>query len=93
LDYDPALAPTISPALFVDAKDPPVLIITGDADRTVNVRHAHVMKEAMDKAGVQNVLTVFPGADHGFRHPDAATQARYLSESQAAMIDWFVRRL
>jgi acetyl esterase/lipase len=94
LDYPDELAPTISPVRFVEAGDPPTLIITGDADTTVNVRHSHLMKEAMDKAGVENVLTIFPGANHGFAVPsDRALQARYQAEASSQMVAWFVQRL
>jgi acetyl esterase/lipase len=93
LDYDDALAESISPALNADMTDPPTLLITGDADRTVPIVNSRIMKEALDKANVKNQLVVYPGADHGWRHADAKKQAEYGADARKRMVAWFVKYL
>ncbi|MEZ6317313.1 MAG: alpha/beta fold hydrolase [Phycisphaerales bacterium] len=54
--------------------DRPVLIVHGDADEIVNVRHARRIAEAAEKAGVRARLVIIPGGDHNEiidRHPEA----------------------
>lgn len=93
LNYDDALAEGISPALHVDAKDPPVLIITGDADKTVDVKNSHILDAALTKAGVEHKLVIFPGADHGFVLDDKAKQAEYQKSASQQMVAWFESQL
>ena len=48
------------------------------------------MKAALDKAGVENKLTVFPGADHDFYvKGDPAKTDAYALEAMNAMVAWF----
>jgi acetyl esterase/lipase len=93
LNYDDSLAESISPALHVDAKDPPVLIITGDADKTVDVKNSHILDAALTKAGVEHKLVIFPGADHGFVLDDKAKQEAYQKSASEQMVAWFVDHL
>ncbi|MDE0659014.1 MAG: alpha/beta hydrolase [Gammaproteobacteria bacterium] len=67
LDFDPALAPDVSPILFVSEDDPPVLLIHGDEDRLVPLSNSERMGEALDGVGVANNVVVLQGAAHGFR--------------------------
>jgi acetyl esterase/lipase len=93
LDYDDKLAEGISPALSADKSDPPTLLITGDADRTVPIENSRIMKAALDKAKVKSQLVIYPGADHGWRHPDATKQAEYGADARKRMVAWFVKYL
>jgi len=43
---------------------PPFLIQHGDADKTMPLEQAHLMADALQKAGVEATLTVMPGAGH-----------------------------
>jgi acetyl esterase/lipase len=94
IDFDDGLRASISPIHYVDARDPPTLLITGDADKGVPPSQSETMKAALDKAGVENKLTMFPGADHDFYvKDDPAKTDAYAVEAMNAMADWFERRL
>jgi acetyl esterase/lipase len=94
IDFDDSLRASISPIHYVDARDPPTLLITGDADKGVPPSQSETMKAALDKAGVENKLTMFPGADHDFYvKDDPAKTDAYAVEAMNAMADWFERRL
>ena len=86
LDYDPELAPTLSPILFVDAGDPPTLLIHGDQDPLVDVTHSYAIKAEFDKEGVESELIVIPGGKHGFGGEDA-------KRAKKARLEWFEKFL
>ena len=86
LDYDPELVPTVSPILFVDANDPPTLLIHGDEDPLVDVTHSYAIKEKFEKEGVESELIVIPGGKHGFGGEDAA-------RANKARLEWFQKFL
>ena len=86
LDYDPELAPTVSPILFVDAGDPPTLLIHGDQDPLVDVTHSYAIKAEFDKEGVESELIVIPGGKHGFGGEDA-------KRAKKARLEWFEKFL
>jgi len=94
IDFDDSLRASISPIHYVDARDPPTLLITGDADKGVPPSQSEAMHVALDKAGVENKLTMFQGADHDFYvKDDPAKTDAYAVEAMNAMADWFERRL
>jgi acetyl esterase/lipase len=94
IDFDASLLPQISPIHFVDARDPPALIISGGADKGVPVSQSEMMKAALDKAGVENKLTVYPDADHDFYvKDDPAKTDAYALEAMNAIVAWFEQRL
>ena len=94
LEFDDKLMASVSPILSVDSADPPTLIMLGDADTVVPPAQGQAMHEALDKAGVENVLKVFPGADHDFFVKDDAerTDANAV-EALKAMAAWFETHL
>lgn len=60
---------------FVDAGDPPMLIIHGDQDRTVPIFESEELVTAMKAAGAPVTFKVFPGRGHGqANYQDAAVQ-------------------
>lgn len=90
VDFDEKLRPSVSPLFSVDARAPPTLMLHGDADRGVPPAQSEVMKAALDKAGVENRLVMFPGADHDFYvKGDPAKTDAYATEAMAAMAAWF----
>lgn len=92
--FDDGLRPSISPVHFVDADDPPTLIISGGADKGVPISQSETMKAALDKAAVENRLTVFPDADHDFYvKGDPAKTDAYALEAMNAMVAWFEEQL
>jgi acetyl esterase/lipase len=94
IDFDDSLRASISPIHYVDARDPPTLIISGGADKGVPISQSEAMKAALDKAGVENRLTVFPDADHDFYvKGDPAKTDAYAVQAMNAMAGWFETRL
>jgi acetyl esterase/lipase len=94
IDFDNSLRASVSPIHFVDAGDPPTLIISGGADRGVPVSQSETMHEALDEAGVENKLTILPGADHDFYvKGDPAKTDAYANEAMNAMVAWFEKHL
>ncbi len=52
------------------------------------------MHAALDKAGVENKLIVFPGADHDFYvKGDPVKTDAYSTEAMTTMVDWFENHL
>lgn len=56
----------VSPVTHVDAADPPVLVIHGDADTLVPLQQAELLMGRLKDAGVTHKLVVKPGAGHGW---------------------------
>ena len=64
----------VSPLTYVRPGLPPILMIHGDADKTVPYSHSVRLHTALDKAGVPNELLTILGADHGgFTHEQLTT--------------------
>lgn len=59
---------SVSPAQLVTLDDAPTYIIHGDADRTVPLPQSQLLKEKFDSIGVPLVLTIKPGANHGWEN-------------------------
>jgi acetyl esterase/lipase len=87
LDFDKKLAADISPLLFVDASDPPTLIIHGSADTLVPISSGRSIHEALKQAGVNTQFIEIEGGDHGFTNPEHRARA------SEAMAEWFVSKL
>jgi acetyl esterase/lipase len=56
----------ITPLSHLDKGDPPILILHGTADTTVDLADSEAFAEALTKAGVVNELVIIPGAPHTF---------------------------
>ena len=94
IDFDDSLRASVSPVHFADAGDPPVLIISGGADKGVPIAQSEAMKAALDKVGVENKLTVFPEAGHDFYvEGDPARTDAIALEAMNMMVAWFEERL
>jgi acetyl esterase/lipase len=92
--FDDSLLPAVSPIHAVDPRDPPTLILHGAADKGVPPAQAEIMKAALDRAGVENQLKLFPGADHDFYvKGDPARTDAYANVAMAEMVAWFERHL
>lgn len=83
----------VSPVTYIDAKDPPFLLIHGDEDKTVPVAQSHLGEAALRKAGVPVEAIYIPGVDHSFigRTPEA-TRAATLKATDATF-DFFHAKL
>jgi dipeptidyl aminopeptidase/acylaminoacyl peptidase len=87
LDFDNALAAGISPILFVDANDPPTLIIHGNADTLVPISSGRSIYDALKQAGAVTEFIEIDGGDHGFTNPEHRARA------SQAMAEWFAAKL
>ncbi len=56
----------VSPLTYLDAKDPPFLLIHGEADKTVAVAQSLEAFDRMKAVGVPVEKIAFPGIDHSF---------------------------
>jgi carboxymethylenebutenolidase len=52
---------------------PPTLILHGDRDTVVPVRHAHALRDALAKRKLPCEPKVYPGVGHGFEKPGGGT--------------------
>ena len=92
--FDDSLRASVSPIHFVDAKDSPTLIISGGADKGVPISQSETMHAALDKAGVENKLIIFPDADHDFYvKGDPVKTDGYATEAMNTMVAWFEQHL
>jgi acetyl esterase/lipase len=64
------IARRVSPLTYVRPGLPPILTIQGDADPTVPYTHSLRLRDALNKAGVENELITIPGAKHGNFTPE-----------------------
>ena len=78
-----------SAVTFLDAKDPPFLLIHGDNDHTVPVAQSREMSEKLKAVGVKSDYIELPGIDHSFigKTPEA-TRAAHVKALQATF-DFF----
>ncbi len=79
----------VGPINYVDAKDPPMLLLHGQVDAAVPVIQARVMLERLRAAGVPARLVEYPGANHGWMSATPeATRDTHLKALQATL-DFF----
>jgi acetyl esterase/lipase len=78
------LARQISPALLVDRKQPPFLIIHGDADPLVPLHQSELLVDALKKQGGSAELIVKKGGGHPWFT---------IAEEVKVMADWFDTQL
>ncbi len=78
------LARQISPALLVETKQPPFLIIHGDADPVVPLHQSEMLVEALKKQGGSAELIVKKGGGHPWFT---------IHEEVKVMADWFDKQL
>jgi dipeptidyl aminopeptidase/acylaminoacyl peptidase len=64
------------PLTYVHAGAPPMLLIHGNADKTVPISQSHKLADALKKAGAKNVtFLIVDGAGHNaFVAGDSATR-------------------
>ena len=68
----------VSPASYVSADDPPMMIVHGDADVTVPFAHAQSMFKRLKAVGVEVDLVTVKGGKHwvsGAGYPEAGNKA------------------
>lgn len=62
----PELYKQASPVTYADKSDPPMLIMHGTADKTVDLKQSEIFAAALKKAGVEHELVIIEGAPHTF---------------------------
>jgi acetyl esterase/lipase len=78
-EYGPA-----SPVTYIDAKDPPFLLIHGEGDKVVPVAQSHLMEDRLKAANVPVESIFIAGVDHSFIGATAAeTRAATLVATNA----------
>jgi len=89
----PDQAKSASAVTYIDARDPEVLLLHGDADRVVSVEQSRVFDRALKAAGVKSTLVVLPGVDHSMVGPTPAVTQDAINKSMAATLGFFDRTL
>jgi acetyl esterase/lipase len=82
LDLDLEAAAGFSPLLHATSDDAPTLLVVGDQDELVPMKHSQQILTAFQKENVPSRLIVLEGAGHGFRGQD---RDRAVSE----LVAWF----
>jgi acetyl esterase/lipase len=78
-----------SPLLHVSSSTAPILLIHGDADKSVPYEQSEAMEKALRAAGVPTQLMRIPGGTHGPTFPGATNPPDYMG----AMVRWLDRYL
>lgn len=83
----------VSPVTYIDAKDPPFLLIHGTEDKVVPVDQSRRGEAALRRAGVPVEAIYIPGVDHSFigRTPEATRDATL--QAVNATFDFFHQKL
>lgn len=87
LDFDAAQEAGLSPIDYISSDDPPVLLIHGNADELVPIRHSERLFAALQSADVTSEFLVMQGAPHGLFTGQAAEIAAI------SLLGWFQRHL
>lgn len=82
-----------SPVTYIDAKDPPMLLIHGIEDKTVPVAQSHLAEERLKAAGVHVESIYIPGVDHSFIGATAAETRAATLKATNATFDFFHQQL
>ncbi|SOB78504.1 Acetyl esterase/lipase [Sphingomonas guangdongensis] len=83
----------VSPVTYIDAKDPPFLLIHGDEDKVVPVAQSHKGEAALRAAGVRVQSIYLPAVDHSFIGADAAATRAATLRATNATFDFFHQQL
>lgn len=83
----------VSPVTYIDAEDPPFLLIHGDDDQVVPVVQSHLGEAAFKKAGVRVESIYIPGVDHSFIGKTAEITRAATLRATNATFDFFHAKL
>ncbi len=70
VEKNPEAAKSASPLTYLDAGDPPFLIMHGDKDELVPISQSELLFEALKAKGVTSRFVVVTNGGHGFRGPE-----------------------
>jgi acetyl esterase/lipase len=83
----------VSPVSYIDAKDPPFLLIHGNDDKVVPVAQSHTGEATLKKAGVSVESIYIPGVDHSFIGANPAATRDATLWATNATFDFFHAKL
>jgi acetyl esterase/lipase len=86
-----SLARRLSPMSYVRAGSPPIVIVHGDADRSVPYTQSVRLHEALDRTGVPNLLITVRGGGHANHGFSDAEMVRIQRETEAFLLAHDVR--
>lgn len=79
-EMDPEKKKSVSPITYVSKDDPPILLVHGDADDIVPIRHARDLDARMKQSGARSELFVVEGGRHNVA---GAGEAKVIDRSTA----------
>lgn len=83
----------VSPVTYIDAKDPPFLLIHGEEDKVVPVAQSRIGEAALKAAGVPVQSIYIPAVDHSFIGKTAADTRAASLKAINATFDFFHEKL
>lgn len=86
--YSPA-----SPVTYIDAKDPPFLLIHGTEDKVVPIEQSRIGEARLRAAGVPVETMYIPGVDHSFIGATPAQTREATLKATNATFDFFHQKL
>lgn len=75
-----------SPLMHVSSDDPPIMVISGGADELVPIKHAELIRDALEEQSVAHEIVIYEEEGHGFK-PEAFKQA------MGKLVGWFEQHL
>lgn len=84
---------SVSPVTYVDVKDPPFLLIHGEADKTVPVAQSRLGEARLRAAGVPVETIYIPNVDHSFIGRTPAETREATLRATNATFDFFHAKL
>ncbi len=84
---------SVSPVTYIDAKDPPFLLIHGEDDKVVPVAQSHLGEAALKKARVPVEAIYIPGVDHSFIGKTPTSTREATLRATNATFDFFHAKL
>ena len=82
----------MSPVSYLRKDSPPLLMIQGDKDTTIPVKHAYYMKKRARELGAPVTTLIVKNSGHNWRKVDAPTEPSR-EEIVQASVDFFVSHL
>lgn len=90
----PGVVAKANPITYIDAQDPPILIMHGENDMTVIFNQSELLYTALKEAGVETELIRVKNADHGYRpNPPGAEVSPNAQERARIEAEWFEKHL
>jgi acetyl esterase/lipase len=93
VECDPARIAAVSPISYIDAKDPPSLLIHGETDVVVDVSQSRKAEALLKAAGVMVESIYIPGVDHSFIGATYAETKSATLQATNATFDFFQKTL